>query len=306
MINYLNLARELNIQGNVSGEELRAKCPLHQDSHPSFSLNIKSGMYNCFSRCGGGDFHDLVKKVLGLNSLAAMEWINTNGTSIGTEHIVEDFVQVLYGEQEPLFEDKPSWLLQYESLQNNVMPQWFLDRGFTWETVNHWDIRCDPVLDFISIPVKWQGEIVGTVNRNKIKEPKYENSQDLPRNDILFGEISKAQSYIIICEGALDCLWLWQNGYNATALLGTSFNSKRAKLLSEYGFGEVILALDNDEPGKEASQKIMFFLKQHWLLPQITRIIYPEGKKDPNDCSQEELKSIFINKISAGKELLFS
>ena len=37
------------------GDEIRAKCPFHDDQKPSFSANIDTGLWNCQSGCGGGE-----------------------------------------------------------------------------------------------------------------------------------------------------------------------------------------------------------------------------------------------------------
>ena len=38
-------------------------CPLHQDSRPSFSINLESGLWKCFAGCGAGDLFTLYKEL---------------------------------------------------------------------------------------------------------------------------------------------------------------------------------------------------------------------------------------------------
>ena len=47
----------------VNPQQARSHCPFHDDKNPSFSMNMKSGAFNCFAcgSCGGDiiDFHML-------------------------------------------------------------------------------------------------------------------------------------------------------------------------------------------------------------------------------------------------------
>lgn len=43
------------------------KCPFHEDKSPSFSVDIKKGLWNCFAGCGGGSVIDLVAKRDGIS-----------------------------------------------------------------------------------------------------------------------------------------------------------------------------------------------------------------------------------------------
>lgn len=43
-----------------NGQELTALCPFHQDTRPSFSLNVEQGVYNCFSCGAKGRIWDII------------------------------------------------------------------------------------------------------------------------------------------------------------------------------------------------------------------------------------------------------
>lgn len=44
-------------------DEVLAKCPLHDDKHPSFSINLKTGVCYCHSCCCGGDIFWIYMKI---------------------------------------------------------------------------------------------------------------------------------------------------------------------------------------------------------------------------------------------------
>lgn len=299
MINYVSLLAQLGVIGTVAGTEVRARCPLHSDKNPSFSMNIESGRWFCFSGCGGGNFLQLVEQVLNYNQMEAINWVNSNGKQNSIEELSRQLAIEL-GQVPgiaPVTVDD-NWRRRYSSLSSRVIPQWFLARGFTWQTTLVWGIRYDPACDGIVIPVRWKGELVGTVTRQMIGQPKYQNSPNLPKSEILFGlsEISTRASTIIICEGILDAIYCQQNGLNAVALLGTYLSSKQVEIIKEHRFGDITLFLDNDEAGRKGTEEAVKSLSTVYLLPQINFINLPEGLKDANDCNPELLQEVYSNR----------
>ena len=287
---YGNLAKQLGIKGRVSGRQLVGNCPLHQDRRPSFSLNIDSGLYTCFSRCGSGTFTQLVSKILGCTITQSHDWILQTSSMMPVPN------------PEPEVEEKQDlrWLEYFNSLNRNVMPQWWFARGFTWETANEWDIRyCDErsqlVIPFC-IPYWMSGGIpralLGTITRNFKREPKYQNSPKLPRSEYLFGLAQAQGNVILISEGACDCMWLAQNGYPSAALLGLNMSQDHIRLL--HGFQEICLALDSDEAGQIARDVIRYeFMESGRPFSQITELKLPKGRKDVGESTPEELREAF-------------
>lgn len=303
-MNYVQLATTLGIKGIAQANEFRARCPLHDDQNPSFSLNIHTGLWICHRGCGQGEFTALVEQILNCSSQEAREWIESNGQRSTVEHLTNtlaDQLLVSVFDKTSIDTDYHSegWRTYFDSLANEHMPVWFMNRGFTWDTIQHWNLRYDIVRDAVVIPVYWKEELLGIISRNaKFSDrPKYENSYGLPKASILFGEISKSSSLIIICEGVLDAIWLWQCNFNAAALLGSSISRRQIEILREYRFGEVVLALDNDQAGSIGTEETIGKLtKAGWLLPQINILRFPNNRKDPQDCSKEELTELFNNK----------
>lgn len=291
-LRYDSLAAELGIAGFIRGNELYARCPFHDDRMPSFLVNINTGLWICHRGCGQGDFPHLIMQIQGTTYQDALGWMLQRERKVSTERIHADLQKQL--QPEPAYiQFERGWLEHYQSLKADIMPQWFLDRGFTWETIQHWGMCYDP-LDAVVIPVVWGDEIVGTVTRFAKLEPKYRNSPGLERSKLLFGQIYPAQSLIILVEGILDAIWCWQNGFSAYSLLGTALSAEQIDILRAGRFGEVVLGLDNDEAGREATAKITEQLtRAGWLLPQIKLIDWPEGAKDAQDCNPEQLKQAF-------------
>lgn len=49
---------------NANGKkEVLCLCPFHEDREPSLSINLESGLYNCFGGCGGGNAIQFIEKL---------------------------------------------------------------------------------------------------------------------------------------------------------------------------------------------------------------------------------------------------
>lgn len=296
----VSLATALGIAGFIQGEEYRAKCPFHDDTHPSFSMNIESGAWICHRGCGSGNIWQLVERTLDCNSIEARDWVLTNSQQNSANALARSVQIALALPGSPTYlPPDMGWYARYQALDNKAMPLWFLERGFTWRTVNHWEMKYDQALDAVVIPVMWNEELIGSITRSYNGTPKYVNSPGLPRSEILFGEINTQLNRIILCEGVLDTIWGWQNGYNIAGLLGTFVSQKQIEILRGLGFGEIILALDNDDAGRkgtrEAANKLV---KAGWMEPQITTIQFPDGLKDLNDCDPEVIDKLYNERKS--------
>ena len=92
---------------------------------------------------------------------------------------------------------------------------------------------------------------------------------------------------VIIVEGFFDCLKLCQSGIqNVVALMGSSLSDAHLKLLAR--FKKVILFLDGDEAGREATPKIV-----SQLVPShFVRVIQLDGDRQPDQLSSEEIRTL--------------
>lgn len=102
------------------------------------------------------------------------------------------------------------------------------------------------------IPALDDGESAKYLNTNGT--PIYKKSQQLFGLDVARRSVT-AQKNIMITEGYMDVLTLYQFGYtNAVACLGTSFPEEQVKRITELS-KNVELLFDGDNPGREAAFK---------------------------------------------------
>jgi len=55
-------AKELGRLKNGRGDQAMARCPFHDDTTPSLSLNLQSGLWQCFGCQAGGDVFSFIQK----------------------------------------------------------------------------------------------------------------------------------------------------------------------------------------------------------------------------------------------------
>jgi DNA primase len=93
---------------------------------------------------------------------------------------------------------------------------------------------------------------------------------------------------LILVEGPLDGLRLDEAGiYNWVAILGCSFGPIHRTMLIDFGIIKLVLALDTDQAGQEASNKIEEFVKDFFHVDR------PKLLHDPGKSSIDELKATF-------------
>lgn len=165
-------------------------------------------------------------------------------------------------------------------------------RGISLETLNRfcvgyveqWRVSENaPYSPRLIIPTYEGGYLARDVRQKlTLEEKKYEKMR---RGRVVIfnaGVIQTAKSPIFIVEGELDCLSIIDVGGEAIGL-GSTVNVKRLLeiLRKEQLSQPLIVALDNDEAGREATEKLVFGLEQ--LKFSFYRSKIPEGYKDVNE-----------------------
>lgn len=134
------------------------------------------------------------------------------------------------------------------------------------------------------------------------EEPKYLNSTEsivYHKSYSLYGiykarKAIKENDYVILAEGYLDVLALWQAGFrNSVASLGTAFTKEQANIIKRYT-SNIIICYDGDSAGKSASKKAINIMKNYDF--DIKVAIIPQSL-DPDDYIKEYGNKKFREKI---------
>jgi len=200
-------------------------------------------------------------------------------------------------------------------------------RKFEDTTIEFYEYGLDIRNNAITLPVRDHKGGLVFIKKRYINPPpgmdKYMNESGIPKQYILYGfyqvlQLIKAinngtctnkkleENYrkygLFVTEGEFNASYLFQNGYPAVSLLGRILFEDRSKkrilqkeLLLRYGIRDLVLWMDNDEPGKEAILSIYKQTSKQFrvLVPDFNQ--YPE-LNDANSFSPEQLDmQRFIN-----------
>ncbi len=149
----------------------------------------------------------------------------------------------------------------------------------------------DIFVNRIMIPLtNLEGKVVGYTGRifNDEKSAKYINTKETPiykKGDIIFNYYNaknpiRENKYAILVEGNMDAIRIYSSGIkNVLALMGTAITNEQVDILKKLRV-PIILMLDNDEAGANATIKVGDELTKNNVLCKVVRL---EGAKDPDE-----------------------
>ena len=138
----------------------------------------------------------------------------------------------------------------------------------------------DLFLNRIMFPIKdLYGNVVAYSGRkfDDSDAPKYINTKEtiiFKKGNILYNYFSaleeiRRKKEIIICEGFMEVIRLYSIGIkNVVALMGTSFTNDQLEVIKKLNVN-VVLNLDNDDPGKLAAFQIGETLSKNGINPSV-------------------------------------
>lgn len=131
-------------------------------------------------------------------------------------------------------------------------------------------------------------------------EPKYKGSQGLAKDQGLVGlSRHRRAETVVLVEGVLDALYGTAQGFPVVATGGTSLSSGQIKLLQDNGTAEVLLFLDNDKPGQEATARIIEQLRGTLLRAYVVPVV--EDYKDLDQLLRDGKREFFQKWLNYAK-----
>lgn len=299
-----------------SGPEAMARCLFHDDGNASMQFNMEKGLFICFSgSCGARGTVKKIERELGLRV-------------VEDELDISDIrrkLQLL--KTEPTVELRPlpeSVLDRY----NFPTTYWTKIRGFSPATVKAFDLGADPLGEYVTIPIRnMQGELLGVIKRFFDSELKYKYPKGFKRSLNLFASWMVEQDVdahtVVLVEGSVDAMKLWEAGYPAMAVYGSSLSATQVRILRRLGVQKVILFFDNDGPGHKATESCLGYkthrrgykgrvqtVTEYDPAADLTREFlvyvaeYRPGQFDPGDMSPSELDEAIANAYVPNTEFL--
>ena len=255
------------------GDEVVAYCPWHDDRNASLAINIRKGAYHCFNGC--------IKGRDGMKRLLEKLDPNRNLYQILIDRFPELYIRK-YKDAAPI----PVDVVKYDvtQLPSAVDNPYLITRGITNQTIIDFDIRYHVSFDSIIVPIYQKGELLGSVQRNISRNPKYVNSPGMDRDKAVFPlDKVECNDKVIIVEGLFDSINAHQRGVkNTVCTFGGNVSHEQAKILATLA-RTVVICPDKDASGIKMAYKTTDTLMKLGLNVEYT---FPPGKaKDLGDMT---------------------
>lgn len=298
-----------------SGDNFQFCCPFHGERHPSAGIHIEKLIGKCFT-CGETfTLPKLVAHVLDIPIYKAINYIEEY-FNVKFQQLYVDF-DIEQKELFTRFTLPHYYIAPFKS--GKVFHKYMLDRGFTKDTLRNFLVGWDDEKLRVTIPLFYEDETLGGVigravlndkidgKRNPEYEvvygnsPKYYIYEKAPVGEMLFplNKVEVIDGTVILIEGTLDAMWLYQHGYtNTLCTFSNKMFNKSKKLynqlyyLNKLGVKSVILFKDNDEAGKVGQEHDYKLLRDNF---KVYKVDYVSNKKDPQSCTKDELDYMLSN-----------
>lgn len=276
MTNNEQLANNLGLRRvKIRGDEIHASCPfsaLHfsgRDRHPSFSINVSKGVFNCFSCGSRGTIEELVAHIKGITVSAACDLLESWGFSK---------LERTLNEQEEEYERPeilPEGLLLYFDKVEDAFAEVY--SGIVD------DQEC------LIYPVRNKnGKLVGALARST-KERWHKVLWNMQKRLYLYGEDQVTpEDTIIIVEGPGDAIALRKSGIkNVVALMGANISNSQVEKLLDLSSSFVVW-LDKDKAGSKGMDLIHQKMNNRATLRFVSPWKIEFEGKDPRDYFESQ------------------
>lgn len=279
----LGAMHELGIEvERIEGGEIWARCPMHvarlgkADRHASFSVSEERGVFLCFS-CGyKGSFATLVADLLGLEPVAAAVWTASYGALTRAQRLLHQR------------NTAPAPAAAEPSLGRFRFPPLAAleARGIDADAAARFGILWDEGSGGFVLPIR---EARGRLLGYQYKSGHYVRNRPrgVAKSCVLFGLHAFTGHTAVLVESPLDCARLWSAGIpGAVAAYGAAVSDAQIELLVRAA-DTVIIALDNDETGRLASDQVAARLRGR---VRALYFHYPRrAAKDPGELTDAEI-----------------
>lgn len=274
--------------------QLEGRCPIHQgDRVDAFHVRVSQNAFHCFACQAGGNVLDFV---------AAMERCSVREAA---RRLAQRFpVSAL--QPGSVAGEKGNWLGKKEG---DNRPLSFILRGVDR---SHAYLRARGIspetaalfgVGFYAGPGVMSGRVVIPIHdpRGRLvayagrsldgAPPKYRLPAGFRKSLLLFNfhrAAARDEQTVGVVEGYFDCLKIHQAGFRCVvALMGTVLSGVAETLLLAR-FRKVILMLDGDDRGRQASQRIAAQLAGRCSV----RLAWLPGGKQPDQLNREEIRAL--------------
>jgi len=256
------------------GVERPFLCPEHGDSRPSASVNIVKGVWYCYTCHAHGD-------LTGEAKLAEPDY---GQMGLWIDHKLNG--HTTYPE---------SWLNQYDA--GPVHPYWLERVGES--AAREFRLGYDPLADAVTYPLRdASGQAMGVVRRSLGDVgPKYRYPAGVDVGHLLFHYTPDHRDAVVLCEGSLDAIALWNVGIDAFAIYGSRLSEYQVELIDKIDPVSVYTCYDLDNAGWQAHRETDKLLRGRLVV----RLTWPKHwGKDIDEVSEGHRRVVVKGLVSSG------
>lgn len=255
---YINSKYKISEKG-----ELTCLCPFHYEEHPSFGINLETGLYSCFSCGEKGNIVTFVAKMEGITTAEASKLLNAGEYSAST-YKVEDFAKE---------KNIPADYLKRVGFSN----------GYNCVKIAYYDEN------HIQTATRYRYNPLEKTDKGKFSWGKDSKMSLYGLN----GLEEASDDYVVLVEGESDAVTLWYNGIVAVGVPGANnFKKEYAKQLER--FKTIYIHKEPDKGGEN------FVKNACKIFPyeKLYVISSKEVNKNCKDVSDLQISGIFdFNKL---------
>lgn len=289
-----------------AGSDYQVQCPYHkngQEKRPSAGIRKSDGMFHCLACGETRSLPEMISDCFGYKDFTfGYKWLIKNFSSAEVKERGDIILNYSRTNNADVRNANTSTVTEKELDDYRYFHPYMYERGLTDDVIEEFDIGYDKTTNSITFPVRDCNGDCMFVARRSVTTKRF----DIPKgiNKPLYGmyELSKHISIprgagryptiipdrVYVCEGLFDCLRLWCNGKFAVAGFGCLFSSYQIKQLQDLPGRTIVLALDNDNAGIQATER----LKQVITNKIIYTVQLPKGRKDIGECTDEEIQNL--------------
>jgi DNA primase len=304
----LRVLKRLGIDdGRVFGSHYTARCPYHEDAHPSWQIRIsgeRRGLHHCHSCKEGGDLFDLVMQVRGYGMRAsAVGWVEEHFGAATEEDLRVPAVQVVAGVARPRAFRMPAGVCMGESwdLWPTVAREYARARGLTGEQGERWGVGYaleGRLHGRLVLPIhNVHGSVVSYVGRAFLDLPKrylYPRTEEGADKDVMFGERhwpvpTIGRGTVVVTEGAFKSLAV-ERAIPVVSHAALGGSGVRLMHVTRLGtFKRVVVFTDADAAGEAAGDELVARLTRPGC--EVLRARLAPGE-DADSVTEEKLQEV--------------
>jgi Toprim-like/CHC2 zinc finger len=250
-------------------------CPEHGDSRPSATVNTVKGVWFCFTCHAHGT----------LTGEARLAEPDYHSMRLWLDRRLED--HRVYPE---------SWLDRWDA--GPVHPYWHARVGTA--AARHFRLGHDAESGAVTYPLRDpSGGVLGVVRRALDVQdgPKYRYPTGADIGQLLFNYTPLARAAVVLTEGAVDAVALWNVGIEAFAIYGSRLSAAQVRLIDRIDPEYVYTCYDLDQAGWTAYLETQRAFK-HRL---VDRLSWPKAwGADIAEIHEDRRRHVVDDLVSSG------